>query len=294
MNREERSAPPAVTWGYALVWYGGFLNPDGDPVLERLDFLRRHGLTSTGISLAQFDAMDEAARSRIGEKAAVHGLQLTPHIGFDYLHADADTRKREIERIGERLRRSLPLLRGSIVTTAMHAGHRFDRELPVADKLARVRESLAPLARICAELGAPLCVENHGDFYVSDIVELCRSTESLYLYLDTGNTYLIGEQPLAAFELAAPYVIGTHFKDHRVRPRPDARPLHFEVAGSALGDGDVPLRECYELLMKHAPLDRIVMEIEMVSPDDMDPAEALERSLRFVRTLGAAQRTATM
>ncbi|MBB3128438.1 sugar phosphate isomerase/epimerase [Paenibacillus rhizosphaerae] len=289
MNCLQRSAPPVVTWGYALVWYGGFLKPEGNPVLERLDFLRRHGLTSTGISLADFTRMDGAARSRVGELTAQHGLQLTPHIGFDFLHADADTREKEIARIGEELRRSLPLLRGSIVTTAMHAGHRFDRVMPVEAKLERVRESLAPLARICEELGAPLCVENHGDFYVSDLVDLCRATDSLYLYLDTGNTYLIGERPLPAFELAAPYVIGTHFKDHLVRPCPNARPLHFEVAGSALGEGDVPLRECYELLMKHAPLDRLVMEIEMVSPDDMDPAECLERSLRFVRSLGAGQ-----
>ena len=71
-----------------------------------------------------------------------------------------------------------------------------------------------------------------------------------------------------------------------MRPRPDASPLHFEIAGAALGEGDVPLRECYELLLQHAPHpDKLVMEIEMVSPEDMNPLECFEKSLAFVRSL---------
>lgn len=276
-----------MTWGYAMVWYEGLLPGVRHPELEKLDFLRRYGLVSTGCLLNEFLALDDAVRDEICEQVALYGLQLTPHIGFDYLVEDEDKRKREIERIAEKLRWMLPLARGRIVTTGMYAGHRFDRRLPLEAKLERVRESLAPLANICAELGAPLGVENHGDYYVSDIVELCRQTESLYVYLDTGNPYLIGERPLEAIERAAPYTIGTHFKDHRVAPRHEARPLHFEVGGSPLGEGDVPLRECYDLLMKHAPMpDKLVMEIEMVKPDDMDATVCLERSLDFVRTLG--------
>ena len=144
----------------------------------------------------------------------------------------------------------------------------------------------APLADACRELGAPLGIENHGDYYCSDLVSLCERTPHMHLFLDVGNTFLIGEQPIPAFEAAAPYTIGTHFKDHRVCPRLDARPLHFEIAGSALGDGDVPLRECFGLLLSEAPdPNRLVMEIEMIRPDDLDPLECLERSLRFIRSL---------
>ena len=92
---------------------------------------------------------------------------------------------------------------------------------------------------------------------------------------------------MPAFELAAQYTLGTHFKDHRVCPRYEARPLNFEVAGSAIGEGDVPLRECYHLLMKHAPNpQKLVMVMEMICPDHLDPVDCIERSIRFINTLG--------
>ncbi|MFW5789599.1 MAG: hypothetical protein ACOCW3_06650, partial [Spirochaetota bacterium] len=46
-----------------------------------------------------------------------------------------------------------------------------------------------------AEIGLPLAWENHRDYYVSDVVELCRRVPNMGLFLDTGNTYLIGERP---------------------------------------------------------------------------------------------------
>ena len=73
-----------------------------------------------------------------------------------------------------------------------------------------------------------------------------------------------------------------------MRPCPDARPLHFEVAPSIIGDGDVPLRECYALLKQKAPNpDRLVMEIELIPPSDVDPIESFERSVAFIRELEA-------
>ncbi|RAP73662.1 sugar phosphate isomerase/epimerase family protein [Paenibacillus montanisoli] len=285
-----RTARRPLTWGYALVWYHGFIRQgEYGSMLGKLDFLKRHGLVTTGAGLSEVVGMDAAERDRVGEELAKHGLRLTPRIKFDYLNAGKEDRERETERIAEELRKWLPLMRGQIVTTEMCAGHRFDRKLPLEEKLARVSEALAPLAAICSELGAPLGVENHGDFYIADLVQLCQATKQLYIYLDTGNTYLIGERPLPAFELAAPYTIGTHFKDHIVGPRPDVYPLQFEVKGAVLGEGDVPLRECYELLMKHAPLkDKLVLEVEMIAPTDMDPQLCLERSLQFIQSLEPA------
>ena len=177
-------------------------------------------------------------------------------------------------------------MRGEIVMTGAGGGHRFDRSLPVEEKLDLMASAFAPLAGVCNELGAPLGIENHGDYYCSDLVTLCERTPHMGIFLDVGNTFLIGEQPIPAFEAAVPYTIGTHFKDHLVCPRLEARPLHFEIAGSALGEGDVPLRECYDMLLSDAPEpDSLVMEIEMISPDGMAPLDCLERSLSFIRSL---------
>ena len=156
--------------------------------------------------------------------------------------------------------------------------------------MTRLSKRLTPLAQACWELGIPLGIENHGDFYCSDLAQLCDVTPHLYIFLDTGNTYLIGERPWPAFEVAAPFTIGTHFKDHRVTPRLDARPLHFEVAGSPLKEGDVPLRECYELLLAQSPMpEKLTMGVEMICPAGMDPVESMEKSLSFVRSLPSPQ-----
>ena len=86
-----------------------------------------------------------------------------------------------------------------------------------------------------------------------------------------------------------PYAVGTHFKDHHVRPRPDARPLHFEVGPAVLGEGDVPLEACYRLLRERNPNpDGLVMEIELIFPADRPAVESLEQSLAYVRSLDKA------
>ena len=142
------------------------------------------------------------------------------------------------------------------------------------------------MAEGCAQIGTPLCAENHGDYYVSDLVKLCQMTPHLYIFLDTGNTYLLGEKPLPAFMEAAPYTVGTHFKDQRVRPVPDASPLCFEVGNSDLGGGMVPLKECWDILRQHAPdPQNLTMMFEMFPPPGMDPLTCLEKSISFVKSL---------
>ena len=275
-----------MIWGYACPWYGEFLALDEDPLYARLKFLVEHDLTVTGVPISEIADMTDAERDLVAQFLVDHSLQLAPHVGLGYISSEAEAVKRETEAIVNALERYLPLLRGTIVKTTAGAGHRFDRDPPLEAKLERMSSALAPLAAACWDLGAPLAIENHGDFYCSDLVALCERTPHLHIFLDTGNTYLIGEQPMPAFEAAAPHTVGTHFKDHRVRPRLDARPLHFEVGGSPLGEGDVPLRECYDLLLARAPYpDKLVMEIEMICPEDMSALECLDRSLSFIRSL---------
>jgi sugar phosphate isomerase/epimerase len=274
-------------WGYALVWYGDFLTLDADPMYARLKFLKEHGFKFTGMSVGELSKLDDAALDRLGQFLVDNDLRITPGAGYRYATVTPDEAKSNTERIAASLQRLLPVIRGTIVTTgAWGAGHRFERNMPLDEKLEKIGKGIAPLAEACMALGVPLAIENHGDFYCSDVVKLCQATKDLYIFLDTGNTFLIGEQPLPAIEIAAPYTVGTHFKDHHVRPVLDAHPIYFEVAGSAIGEGDVPLREAYELILKHCPFpEKLAMEIEMICPDDMDHFECLKRSLDFVNSL---------
>jgi sugar phosphate isomerase/epimerase len=275
-----------MLWGYAGIWPKEFTQGRGWQSLEaRLEFIAQFGLDCTVASPAGLDKMDAAERDRCLRLLDERDLCLTFAVWGIYW-VDEDEAKRQTEAALEAVARWKDRVRAPIVTTGGGGPHRFSREPPLEAQLDRLAERLAPLAAGFAELGIPFGIENHGDYYVSDLVELCARVPGLGIFLDTGNCFLIGERPAPAIQAAAPFTIGTHFKDHRVRPRHDARPLHFEVGPSVLGEGDVGLRDAYATLIANAPHpEDLVMEIEMVPPPEMDPFEALRRSIAFVRSL---------
>lgn len=277
-------------WGYILVWMPDLLKLDPDPLMAKLKWLAQSGLESTGINLETVDQMDAATREQIGQFLADHNLSLTVYAHHDYFGASRDEVQRTIERTLVLLDRYRGLLRTRLVTTGVARYHRFMREPSLGEQMERLVPFLASLADGCHQLNLPFGIENHGDYYCSDLVTLCQQVPHLGIFLDTGNTYLIGEAPLPAFRAAAPYVVGGHFKDQRVQPQPQASPLHFEVGPAILGEGDVPLRECYQLLRDHAPNpDEIVMEIELIPVAGVPFLEAFERSMTFIRSLGELQ-----
>lgn len=277
-------------WGYALVWMPELLKLDADPLMAKLKWLAQSGLESTGIDLDTFDQMDESKRDHVGQFLADHDLSLTVYAHNDYVGARADEVQRAIEQTLKLLERYRATLRTRLVATGVARYHRFMREPSLDDQLERLVPFLTTLAGGCHALGLSFGIENHGDYYCSDLVTLCQQVPHLGIFLDTGNTYLIGEAPLPAFRAAAPYVVGGHFKDQRVQPQPHASPLHFEVGPAILGEGDVPLRECYQLLRDYAPNpDNLVMEIELIPVQGVPFGEAFDRSIAFLRSLGELQ-----
>ena len=286
-----------MIWGFAGPWYGEFRMRDGEYVKgeqEQLylsfEFLREYGLTCLGASLQQVQKMTDAERATLGQYLLDHGQCMSAGIGANWLVMSEGDAHRYADTLDKQLSCYATLMRAPIVTTGAGAGHRFDRTRSVEEKLNLLSRALTPVAEVCHAHGLTFGIENHCDFYVSDFTQLCRQTPHLGIFLDTGNTYMIGEKPLPAFQEAAPYVVGSHFKDHYVAPRPNGSPMNFEVVGAALGEGDVPLRECYALLKQHAPWpERLVMEIEMIAPPGMDPRECMRRSAQFVHSLQGAK-----
>jgi len=277
-----------MIWGYAGVWLGQYLKLNGRPyqsLMPRLEFLAEWGLKCTDWSARDLAGMAAPDREAALAYIAGHDLSLSLWAGGGYFGEAAEARRIADESLAA-VRRYKEAVRAPIAVTGAGDIHRFVKKPPLDEQLGILAARLAPVAAGCREMGLELGIENHGDYYVSDMVELCRRVPNLRLRLDTGNCYLIGEKTLPAIREGAPFSIGTHFKDHVVRPRPDARPLHFEVGGSVLGEGDVGLREAYDILLQHAPDPKsLVMAIELVPPDGMDPVEALRRSLAFVRSL---------
>ncbi|MFO7958943.1 MAG: sugar phosphate isomerase/epimerase family protein [Candidatus Brocadiia bacterium] len=271
-----------MIWGFAGVWPAEFGIYDGDRTMNKLRFVVEQGFSATQVSLREMQEPER--REQIASLVEAHDLRLVPHFRADYFSDDMDEVRRQSDAFLADLEEYAPLLRAPIVTTAVGPYHRFMDEPSLEAQMDWLHDVLGPVAAACHEMGVPLGIENHGDYYCSDLVELCERTPHLGIFLDTGNTYLIGEQSVPACRAAAPYTVGTHFKDHYVHP--DPRELKFVIEGAALGEGHVGLARVYRDLLEHVPdPDDLVMLWEMVSPRDMDPFECLERSWRFVRSL---------
>jgi sugar phosphate isomerase/epimerase len=274
-----------MIWGYAGPWFGEFLGGD-DTLLGRLKWLAAQGLRAAHVSLGEYGRLSPEDQAAVAQFLVDYDLHLVPVVHFDFLAPDADEVLRHTEAAIRAVGQYRQPLRAPIVTTLVGKYHRFMREPSLEEQLERLPSVLAPLASACQELGCPLGIENHGDYYCSDLVELCRRTPFLGIFLDTGNTYLIGEQSLPAIREAAPRTIGTHFKDHHVWPEKQTYPLRFEIGGAVLGEGDVGLREAFDVLTALAPgPGNLVMLIEMIPPRPMGPEACLEKTLAFVRSL---------
>ncbi|MBZ0288224.1 MAG: sugar phosphate isomerase/epimerase, partial [Anaerolineae bacterium] len=185
-----------MLWGYALVWMPQYMKRDSDPLMAKLKFLVDYGLQVTGISLGEVAQMGEARLNQVAQFVSDHDLSLHIYACADFMNADIDSVRREIDADVEGLSRYHGMLRSRLVTMGVGSYHRFMREPSLAQQMERLAQVLPPLAAGCHELGLPFGIENHGDYYCSDLVELCQHVPHLGIFLDTGNTYLIGEAPM--------------------------------------------------------------------------------------------------
>ncbi len=271
-----------MIWGIAGPWYGEYGCSDGDVLMKQLNFLVKNGFKSMTIGLEEMN--DPARCDQIANFVAKHDMQLATHLYCNWIKGYQDDLKQRLDIFAEGMRKYADLLRVPIVTTGPGPTHRFMRQPPLKEQIELMSESLTPAAKLCHELGRPLGIENHGNYYCSDLVELCKMTPHLMIYLDTGNTYLIGEKSIPGCRDAAPYTIGTHFKDHYVEP--NLPRLSFDLDGAPLGHGDVGLLEVYKILLENAPNpDKLIMHWEMVTPKGMNPLECMEISWKFIHSL---------
>ena len=275
-----------MIWGFAGVWPSEFgIWQSEDRLMAQLEFVVKHGFKSTGVPLSEMKA--PARRDQLSEFVAQHHLQLTVGVHQPWFTGDPDDTLRGIDEFLADLEAYGELLGVPLVTTAGGGFHRFMEEPCLEEQMDCLTRFLTPLAEGCWQMGRPLAIENHGDYYCSDLAELCRRVPHLHIFLDTGNTYLIGEKPLPAAREAAPYTLGTHFKDHLVNPC--LSPLRFEIGGATLGEGHVGLRDIYHILLEESPNpEGLVMQWELVPPKDVNAFDSLERSWQFIRSLPSA------
>lgn len=287
-----KPGPRNTYWGLALAWYEPYTQGfGGDLYSRKMSFLDRYGMKSFIADIAEIDALTDTEQDKLFQQLDDRDMHIILHVSGRLIDMDFEEMKVEADRQLKLLDRYVKPCRSDIVTTCAADNHRYDRKWSRDGRIERYSRALSPIAAACWELGAPFALENHADYFVSDILAFMRETPRLYLLLDTANALHIGENPLRACEEAAPYVVGTHFKDHAMVKGP-AGPLHYEITSCALGDGDAELTEQYRIITEKSPFrDKLVMLFEMFSPQGTEPLECFEKSVGFVKSLQEASFT---
>jgi sugar phosphate isomerase/epimerase len=129
----------------------------------------------------------------------------------------------------------------------------------VNKELQKAKKDFPKVMDRCAELDIKISFENHEFESSHDVLDVISQVNSPYIgaHIDTGNSMMIWEDPLAATENMASVGVSTHFKDHLVIRVGD----EVMIAGVPLGNGSIDLKECYEILVKQSPLKRINIEV---------------------------------
>lgn len=167
-------------------------------------------------------------------------------------------------------------------------GRSFDRMLPFIAANAR------KVTEYAETQGIKTCTENHG--YIaqdSDRVERLVNAvahDNYGLLVDMGNFICADENPASAVSRVAPYAFHAHIKDMRVRPEPTESCKNMTrggnyFCGTVVGEGDVPVKKCLQILKRAGYDDFVSLEYE--GPEDCinGIARGLANIRRFLEEL---------
>ena len=165
-------------------------------------------------------------------------------------------------------------------------GPRKGEEVTFDEMLDRVVRATKEVAEHALKLGVRLGLENHGRYMGSfrHCVQIIREVKSpaYGAVPDIGNFLVVDEDPVAACRELAKYTVHVHAKDFLYRPaEPEMTEGRWwrssgghQMQGAVVGEGDVAVKECLQVLKDRGYAGYLAVEHE--SPED--PIEGLTRS----------------
>ena len=213
-------------------------NPDGRGLEGFLQLAEELRAKTLEIADAWLTPLDDGALRALQRRLVMLGT--TPVVSSGLQQADFAACLRAADGIGAKLVRFAltPILCGDRAA----AGPRWP------ELVAGVRDKLAAYAPLAAERGVTIVIENHQDFTSRELVAFCEEFgPSVRIVYDTGNSFPVGEAPLAFTRVVAPHVRLVHLKDYRVQASDEG----FRLVRCAIGDGAVPFAELVAILREH-------------------------------------------
>jgi sugar phosphate isomerase/epimerase len=162
----------------------------------------------------------------------------------------------------------------------------FLGELPEGMKIdtgnyENISDCLTAAAEYASSIGVNIAVEPHDDFVrSSSILPILKRVQhpALQVIWDIGNAFAAGEEPAEGFALLRERLAYVQVKDGK------GRAADWELC--ALGEGDVPLGQAFELLLANDFQGAFSVEWEYAWHPELEPPEfALPAARRTLREL---------
>ncbi len=152
---------------------------------------------------------------------------------------------------------------------------------------ARVVQATREAAAHAAKAGIRLGMENHGRLIATSrqMVSVIKRVNSPFYgaTIDVGNFAVVDEPSIDATRALAPYAVHVHAKDFHLLD-PDQNPGEGWgrcnsgrwYQGCAIGEGDIPVKECLKILVKSGYKGALSVEYE---GKDVDVLDGIRRGL---------------
>jgi sugar phosphate isomerase/epimerase len=168
------------------------------------------------------------------------------------------------------------------------ASPRFRNPTTVAQDVERTATALTVATERAAALGVVLAVENHADLRAAELVEVLDRVgdESLGVCFDTANALRVGDDPLEALALLAPWIRIVHLKD--VEPLDRVVDDRVGPRSVRYGEGVVPVGDVLERLDRHGFRGLVCVELGQLGPD-VDEVELVEHGVEWLRAYASSK-----
>jgi len=163
--------------------------------------------------------------------------------------------------------------------------HFSEPHAPQVELTIKRLRGLLPLAQ---EYEVRLALENHGDFYINEILHILYKVDSplIGVALDTGNSLRLKEDPEENVRKLADRVFVVHAKDLRFLPgaEPDD-PLSLACVPAGQGITDFPA--VFHTLTSVGFSGMVLVELSRLHPDveKAGEAEVIRQSLDYLKSL---------
>ena len=160
--------------------------------------------------------------------------------------------------------------------------------------LPTIAEGARQVSAYAETLGIKTCTENHGfiaqDSYRVEQLFNAVNHDNYGLLVDIGNFVCADEEPAHAVSRVAPYAVHVHLKDMLVRKEPTGTVTAMTrggnyFAGTVVGEGDVPVKQCLRILKAAGYDDFISLEYEGAEDCLTGIARGLANVKRFLEEL---------